>query len=159
MQKEIRGHELKRGETVYVFEHGEGKVLGLRGFDKTKTDEIYEIEFESNVYKVHSSSCFAVDKMGRRHRRWKLNAAEIELTYEPIKLTFHGNPTLVKYSDAEGDEEHFEEGDILHKDWEGMGIDFPMIISKWLRRLNGVQIPLVNYYTDPVNRWLDNLGG
>ncbi len=70
---------------------------------------------------------------------------------------FHGDPTWVKYSDSMGDEELFEDGDVLHADWEGMGINFSMIISKWLRRLNGEKIPLSDYYKDPFNRWLDGL--
>ena len=149
---------MKCGQRVYAFERGEGKVLKLLGYYEGGTEEVYEVEMNSEVQMVRSSDCFAIDKRGVRRRKWKLHTIEIEITYDPIALVFHGSPTWVKYSDSSGDEELFEEGDGLHQDWEGMGLNFPEIISKWLRRLNGERIPLSNYYKDPFNRWLDNLG-
>ena len=59
--------------------------------------------------------------------------------------------------DNKRDHETFKEGDRLHKDWEGRGIEFDVLIDKWLRRLNGEIIPLSDYYHDPYNRWLDSL--
>jgi hypothetical protein len=155
--KKMQGEKLKPGQKVYVFEYGEGKVLTSHGYDESGTEEIYKVRINSEISLTHSSNCFALKKDGRKQRSWKQNAIEIEVTYDPIKLIFHGNPTWVTYSDAEEDRELFEEGDELHKDWEGMGIDFFMIITKWLKRLNGDKIPLSEYYKNPFNRWLDNL--
>jgi hypothetical protein len=89
-----------------------------------------------------------------------MGAAEIEVTESPIKIRLRGNPVRVRYSndDEDDDEEIFRDGDELPKDWEGQGIDFGMIIEKWLRRLNSESIPLSDYYQNPVNRWLDDLG-
>lgn len=157
MLKEIQGNKLRRGQKVYVFEYGEGSVLRCCGYDETRGEDIYEVQIGTKTYNIPSSNCFAIDKNGRRYRRWKLNRAEIEITENPIKIIFHGNPTSVMYSAENGDEELFEEGDILHKDWDGMGIHFAMIISKWLRRLNGEQVALSEYYKDPFNRFLDSL--
>jgi len=64
---------------------------------------------------------------------------------------------LVRYSEEEGEQEIFKDGDELHKDWDGRGIEFDVLVDKWLSRLNGKIIPLSDYYKDPYNRQLDNM--
>jgi hypothetical protein len=88
---------------------------------------------------------------------WRLRDAMIEVTYDPILLFNRGEATWVRYGHSKEERELVVANDRLHKDWEGCGIDFPMIIEKWLRRLNGEMIGLSDYYKDPFNRYLDDL--
>lgn len=157
MSLKLIGQQFEKDQSVYIFEYGEGKFIKRIRYDEQEQDEILLIQFGKISNEFKSSNCFFVNNDGPNFRRWKLNKYEIEITEDPIQLHYLGQPVWVKYSEQEGDEELFETDDALHKDWDGMGIDFQMIIKKWLQRLNGELIPLSGYYQDPFNRWLDNL--
>lgn len=115
------------------------------------------MKIDDEIQDVGSAFCFHLRPDGTYSRRWQWNNAIIEITSDPVKLFNRGPTTLVRYSENDGDEELMPENGQLHKDWEGYGIDFPMIIEKWLRRLNGEFIPLSDYYKNPLNRWADSL--
>jgi hypothetical protein len=156
------GHEFTKGECITVFEYGDGTYVANEGYSDEHESDMYRVEIDGEVIVVPSTFCFSVGADGTPFRRWRMGAAEIEVTESPIKIRFRGSPVRVRYSDddddEDADEEIFRDGDELPKDWEGQGIDFGMIIEKWLRRLNSERIPLSDYYQDPVNRWLDGLG-
>ena len=154
------GHEFTQGERISVFEYGEATYVANEGYSDEYESDMYQVEIDGEVIVVPSTFCFSVGVDGTAFRRWRMGAAEIEVTESPIKIRLRGNPVRVRYSndDEDDDEEIFRDGDELPKDWEGQGIDFGMIIEKWLRRLNSESIPLSDYYQNPVNRWLDDLG-
>jgi len=86
-----------------------------------------------------------------------MGEARIEISSRcAVKIVNKGARTRVCY--GAGDTEVFEKGDMLHKDWRGKGVEFGYLIDRWLRRLSGEEIPLTDYFKDPMNRLLDQLG-
>jgi hypothetical protein len=153
--KQIVATPFRKGQRVFVFEYGEGRYVRSLGFDPTVNQHYVEVRIDERTKRIPSMLCFTYAPSGGLVRRWSLDERSIDLTYDPITLTYIGEPTWVVYSDAEGDKELFESGDTLHKDWEGNGVNFSMILTKWFRRLQGENIPLSEYYRDNINRWLD----
>jgi hypothetical protein len=159
MLRDIRGEIIKPCSTVHVFKYGDGKVVKGLGYDEEAGEETYVIRLGNEDVRINSSLCFLKRKSGRLSRRWSLRDQVIEATDEPITFVYQGELAWVQFSESVDDRECFEKGDVLHKDWEGSGIEFDVMIDKWLRRLIGERIQLSAYYRDPFNRLLDNLGG
>ncbi len=161
MIREIHGSSLDKNEKIYIFDLGFATFIKNLGYAEDKKEEVYLIllEGDQNSSTVRSSSCFKIG-LSEMARTWFLDTLQVDLHYKPtvgsIHLIYSGEPVVVSY-DRKRDFETFKKGDKLHRDWEGNGIQFNVLIDKWLRRLNGEIIPLSDYYHDPYNRWLDSL--
>ncbi len=161
MIREIFGNDFKRSEQIYVFDLGLATFIENLGCNEKNEEDLYLVllEEDKDLMTVPSSDCFNVGQFGMT-RNWSYNTFKINLYYKTstgtIRLLYSGEDVRVCY-DKKRDCEFFREGDRLHKDWEGRGIEFGVLIDKWFRRLNGEIIPLSDYYHDPYNRWLDSL--
>lgn len=161
MIREIFASEFSKDERIYVFEMGFAIFIANLGYNDEENEYIYSVLLEEDTCesKVYSSICFTIVQ-SQMVRTWFLNTIKVELHYTTtnnrIRLVYLGDPVVVSY-DKKRDFETFKEGDRLHNDWEGSGIEFDVLIDKWLRRLNGEIIPLSEYYHDPYNRLLDSL--
>lgn len=132
----------RKGQKIYTFESGEGIFISNKGWDCERQQDMYEMDFNGRRELYSSTYCFTFRKQSRI---WKLGKAKIEVfpnAFEGVRIVNCGEDTVVRWSDEEGDEDLIRKGDILIKDWRGVGIEFDNIIDKWLRRLNGEQIPL-----------------
>ena len=160
MLKGICGSTFYANDRVYVFDVGYGIFIENLGYSEESREDKYKILLgDGDEVVVSSSICFEIVE-SKMVRTWSLNTHKVVLTYDHsaivIKLLYLGEPVKVCY-DNKRDCEVFKQGDRLHKDWEGRGIEFDVLIDKWLRRLDGEIIPLSEYYHDPYNRWLDSL--
>ena len=156
MHQEIAGSKFQAGESIYVFEGGEGKYLASLGYNKEWDADLYQVEMDDEREIVPTYNCFHINiDNSTIYRVWQMKEAKIKVTCKPITLSYLGKDLRVEYEKGVG--ELIKDGQVLHKDWEGNGIDFQMIIEKWLKRLNGHRIPLSKYYKDPINRFLDGL--
>jgi hypothetical protein len=161
MLREIIGNDFKENEQIYIFELGLATFIESLGYSEEYKEYLYLVllKEDKDVTTVPSSICFNIGQL-EMARNWSLNTLQINLHYRTsttaIHLLYSGEPIKVCY-DNKRDCEFFREGDRLHNDWEGNGIEFNVLIDKWFRRLNGEMIPLSDYYHDPYNRWLDSL--
>lgn len=161
MIRGIFGNDFRENEQVYVFDLGTATFIENLGYNEEDEEDQYLVllEEDKDVITVSSSNCLSIGQF-EMTRNWSYNMLKVNLYYRnstnAIRLLYSGEPVKVCY-DKKRDCEFFREGDRLHKDWEGNGIEFNILIDKWLRRLNGEIIPLSDYYRDPYNRWLDSL--
>lgn len=151
----MKGERFRKRQRVFVFERGIGRFVASSGYDVDRAEEMLNIAIDDDCESFPSSLCFAF-KRGRIARQWAFGDSAVEVSCDPIAFTYRGPTKWVTYSPEE--REYFEDGDRLHADWDGYGIDFAALIEKWLLRLAGHQIPLSSYYRDPINRWLDSFG-
>lgn len=160
MIREISANDFSKDEKIYVFEMGFAIFIKDLGYNDEENEYIYSVLLEEDTCesRVHSSMCFTIVQ-SKMVRTWFLDTIKVDLHYTTtnsrIRLIYSGEPVVVSY-DKKRDFETFKEGDRLHNDWEGNGIEFDVLIEKWLRRLNGEIIPLSDYYRDPHNRFLDS---
>lgn len=157
MRIDIEGEAFSEGQKIFVMGFGECAFIGNLGRDAEEELDRYSLNIFGDKEEHWSPYCFAIRDDGTRSRFWRMKRALIEVTYDPIVLYNRGEGSFIK--PKENHETLFvDEGEELAKDWEGNGVDFPMIIEKWLLRLNGHHIPYSDYYKDPFNRWIDSLG-
>ena len=162
MDRDIKASEFATGELVYVFEQGPGKFIANLGFDEEWEEEMLQVEGTIDG-RARTTCCFTYGSNHEVFRFYSLGKASVKIVYcddyevRPVKILYQGPEVLVRYSDEEGERETFKDGDELHKDWDGRGIEFDVLVDKWLRRLNGEIIPLSDYFKDSYNRYLDTI--
>lgn len=148
MHPDIRPDEFTPGQTIYVFEQGEGTYRSSR-LSETGT-LLHEVDFDGEIVTESAHNCFNDE----RSRVWRMHAAAVEVSYLPegVRIINKGAPTTVWYHEKWS--EKFETGEELHKDWRGLGIEFDYLIDAWLRRLNGEHLPLWAGELDPKYAYL-----